>query len=91
MARVCVVPGCGIVLGDGERCPRHRANAGGSTWAWRKVRAKVLARDRHRCVRCGAPAVVVHHARALGEGGRDDPRNLASLCARCHAREHRAR
>lgn len=53
------------------------------------VRAVVLARDGHRCARCGTSCLnvpaSVHHRRARGMGGtRDarssDPRNLVLLC-----------
>lgn len=51
---------------------------------WRRIRARVLARDRHRCVDCGArEQLEVDHI-----GNRDDHSvaNLRTLCARCHRR-----
>lgn len=55
--------------------------AGGSTRAWRRLRAAVLERDRYRCqvptgevdgqlVICGRPARTVGHVDALALGGR---------------------
>lgn len=60
------------------RPPRH-------TGASRSVRDLVTARDRGRCVLCGAPATNIHHRRNRGMGGRrgpeiNSPANLLSLC-----------
>jgi 5-methylcytosine-specific restriction endonuclease McrA len=49
---------------------------------WRRRRARVLARDGHRCVWCGShEQLEVDHL-----GHRDEHRldNLRALCARCH-------
>ncbi len=49
------------------------------------VRAAVLARDRHRCARCGATRFLeVHHVRPRDEGGSNKADNLTTLCSRCH-------
>ena len=59
---------------------------GGSTRAWRKVRAYVLRRDSFRCqVRmdgCTVRATCVHHldGKALG----DDPSRLVASCNSCN-------
>ena len=73
--------------------------AGGSTSAWRRVRAEVLARDRHRCrahldgwcakaVRktshvCTNYATHAHHVRGRRATG-DDPAFIVAACAACN-------
>ncbi|MBK7670011.1 MAG: HNH endonuclease [bacterium] len=55
------------------------------------VRAKVLARDRHRCTMpgCGSPRFLeVHHVVARQDGGTNDAANLVTLCSRCHRFAH---
>ncbi len=53
------------------------------------VRAAVLARDRHRCARCGATRFLeVHHVKPRDEGGANTADNLTTLCSRCHAFHH---
>jgi 5-methylcytosine-specific restriction endonuclease McrA len=52
--RYCLVHG--IVPAD-HRCGRW---ANGSSRAWRRQRARILARDNHTCW-CGATATEVHH------------------------------
>lgn len=57
------------------------------TRAGRKRRQEVMARDRHRCVACGATeGLTIDHI----DGGLSPPRlnalgNLQVLCARCNA------
>lgn len=60
---------------------------GGSTRAWRRVRAHVLARDQHRCrLRveqvCRTRADCVHHT--LGKALGDDPADLVAACTPCN-------
>ncbi len=75
--RPCLV--CGR-LAPGSYCDRHapkqasRAWQGGSTRAWRTLRAQALARDGHRCVQCGRTG-------QLHEG-------LTTLCETCHHAQH---
>lgn len=67
-----------------------RAWQQGSTRAWRKTRAFVLARDGHRCQvprngrPCGDHATHVDHIVPKGAGGTDDPANLRAACAPCN-------
>jgi 5-methylcytosine-specific restriction endonuclease McrA len=68
----------------------------GSTSAWRRTRAAVLARDgwtcqhcgRHihpRCLVTGCPTCAhVDHVTPRSRGGSDDPSNLVASCARCN-------
>jgi hypothetical protein len=63
----------------------------GSTRRWRKIRAAVLARDRHTCQCCGAPATEVDHiigrrewALSDRKGWVDSPGNLAASCLPCN-------
>ena len=53
-----------------------------------QFREGVFARDRHRCVLCGAPAVDAHHIieRKLWPDGGYYLANGASVCERCHLR-----
>lgn len=48
---------------------------------WAATRARILARDGHRCRWCGAPAAEVHHS----QPGVEADELLLSLCASCHA------
>lgn len=62
--------------------------AAGSTAAWRRVRAEVLARDRGRCrLRiervCTGTATCVHHVAGRAATG-DDPRYLVAACEACN-------
>jgi 5-methylcytosine-specific restriction endonuclease McrA len=59
-------------LGDGR--PRHSSSA-----AWKKLRARILARDGGRCVVCGAPATEVDHID--GRWQNDEPANLRAVCS----------
>ena len=64
--------------------------AKGSTRAWRRVRAQVLARDGYRCQLrlpgvCAAKATHVHHLLAREVAG-DDPAHLVAACAPCNLR-----
>lgn len=92
--RPCIV--CGT-LATGTYCPRHapqsgsRAWRGGSTRAWRTLRAQVLQRDGHRCVQCGSPGpLAVHHVVPVAEGGAMSLDNLTILCEPCHRAAHGA-
>jgi 5-methylcytosine-specific restriction endonuclease McrA len=55
------------------------------------VRAKVLARDGHRCTSpgCGSTRFLeVHHLAPRSQGGSNRVENLVTLCSRCHRFTH---
>jgi len=58
-----------------------------STVGWRKIRKKVLERDKNKCTRCGTSDKHLHvnHIKLRELGGTDDLDNLETLCRRCHA------
>lgn len=61
---------------------------GGSTTAWRRVRAVVLLRDSYRCQLripnvCTTEATQVHHLLGRDISG-DDPRYLVAACRPCN-------
>jgi ATP-dependent DNA helicase RecQ len=62
------------------------------TVEWEIARQKVLRRDGHRCVQCGADLKAdgahVHHLLPRAAGGSNEPANLVSLCQLCHAAVH---
>jgi hypothetical protein len=67
--------------------------SGRGSHRWMRQRAKALARDGHRCVRCQSTEHLhVHHV-VPWEPGQPDPHaldNLETLCALHHRRVHRA-
>lgn len=73
------------------RCDEHQPKpwkgsntAGLRTAEYKRVRTRVLARDSHLCVSCGAKATCVDHIKPRAKGGTDAPDNLRSLCEDCH-------
>jgi 5-methylcytosine-specific restriction protein A len=65
-----------------------KAWAGGSTKAWRNVRAAVLIRDRHQCQLqlpgvCIGVATHAHHTQPRAVVG-DNPVHLLAACAPCN-------
>jgi Zn finger protein HypA/HybF involved in hydrogenase expression len=56
---------------------------------WQELRAFVFERDGFKCEKCGKkfpPALLqAHHRHAKEDGGEDSARNLATMCADCHA------
>lgn len=74
-------------------CPDHKpkprqGSRGGSTRQWRKLRARVLARDGYRCrlglKGCTLDATHAAHVRARSKGGQDTMANLVASCAHCN-------
>ena len=62
--------------------------AKGSTRAWRKVRAQVLARDGYQCKIklpgvCVGVADCVHHTKGRAITG-DDPAHMVAACMACN-------
>lgn len=61
--------------------------AGGSTSAWRRMRARVLHRDKYLCQLrlpgCTIKATQVHHVLGRSVSG-DDPRYLVASCRSCN-------
>lgn len=50
----------------------------------------VLQRDGYKCRSCGAiKRLAVHHIMHRENGGCDEPHNLVTLCAKCHAEQHK--
>ena len=61
------------------------------TKAWRRLRLRVLKRDRHKCQDCkrqGLGRAEVHHVQHLRDGGTDEMDNLIVLCYDCHRKRH---
>jgi hypothetical protein len=55
-------------------------------WAWTKLRLRVLERDHHRCVYCGAPATEVDHVIPFADGGPSTMSNCVASCRPCNRR-----
>ena len=52
---------------------------------WRRIRAKVLKRDKYICHWCGEKtAIMAHHMLPRSEGGTDDLDNLKAQCKKCN-------
>lgn len=65
--------------------------AGGSTWAYRKLRRFVLARDNYLCQLhlpgCTTTATQMHHLDGVRAGKVCPPNRAAAACANCNIRE----
>jgi len=59
---------------------------------WNSIRERAMLRDGHVCTTegCNAIAMEVHHIVPRWAGGHSHPRNLRSLCSRCHLEVHQA-
>jgi len=68
------------------KTPRFRLELG----SYRALHRQVLQRDGWRCQICGAMHnLQVHHFKFRSQSGGDVEQNLITLCAECHARQHR--
>jgi len=69
----------------GGLTPKHRSRL--TTAKWYKLRDIILARDNHRCKKCGSKETPlhVHHILPWRYGGEDEEGNLITLCKHCHA------
>jgi 5-methylcytosine-specific restriction endonuclease McrA len=58
--------------------------------AWHDTREYVLERDDGKCKDCGIEyeEMHVHHLIPRKQGGKDEPKNLVTLCSSCHAKRH---
>src|SRR3954447_15107277 len=84
--RVCRMPGCGLLVSEGQRtCPTHRRTP--SRTAPKPTIAYVLRRARGLCEQCGqpTPSPYVHHITPRREQGTHDPSNLIAVCHPCHS------
>jgi 5-methylcytosine-specific restriction enzyme A len=79
--------------GGGVQFERHKAVRGTddksrprSARPWRRIRKRVLIRDRWTCQQCARvdEAAEVDHIKPRCDGGTDDEENLQTLCTLCH-------
>ena len=70
-----------------EKKQRYAAYLESATW--KKIRAKVLKRDKQTCLACKGRAQVVHHIRYPKKLGEEKLEWLYSLCMNCHDEIHR--
>lgn len=68
---------------------KTHVESGLSLSEWRELRNYILARDKHRCLRCdkrfrAKGKLSVHHLIPRSNGGSNDPSNLVTLCHKCH-------
>jgi 5-methylcytosine-specific restriction protein A len=78
---------------DRRRWDANRGNkvARGYGGSWERARLMKLSAD-PLCFDCGRAAELVHHIRAIADGGeRLDFANLVSLCVPCHSKRHGVR
>jgi 5-methylcytosine-specific restriction endonuclease McrA len=58
--------------------------------SYESLRQQILRRDGWRCQSYGTMSnLEVHHKEFRSHSGADSEQNLITLCAVCHAREHR--
>ncbi|MCB1688654.1 MAG: HNH endonuclease [Halioglobus sp.] len=101
--RPCKAPACASLSRDGTGyCPAHKSQSSG--WnapnrgtpaergygkQWRKIRDRVMLRDKRLCQPClehsrATPATAVDHIIPKAQGGTDEPDNLQAICTPCH-------
>jgi 5-methylcytosine-specific restriction protein A len=99
---ICRHAACGKSIAAPGYCEKHTkdkigwyATSGKSStergygWKWKKLRDRIMARDRWLCQVCWAnnrvtDATAVDHIKSKGAGGTDDPLNLRAICHKCH-------
>lgn len=85
-----------VHLLDGwKKVAKVSADDRGYDWAWRKLRNRILERDKYLCQVCLAlgivtPATEVDHIVNKAAGGTDDESNLQSICDHCHQAKTRS-
>ena len=85
-----------IHLLDGwKKVAKVSADDRGYDWAWRKLRKRILERDKYLCQVCLAlgivtPATEVDHIVNKAAGGTDGESNLQGICDPCHQTKTRA-
>lgn len=57
-------------------------------YKYSKLRRQIYERDEGQCVLCGGSGAHIHHIIFRSQGGKDEPRNLVTLCGHCHERAH---
>lgn len=63
---------------------------------WQKTRKAYMVSQHYLCERCGEPAKIVHHKKAITRTNIHDPNvtlnwdNFEALCQDCHNKEHHA-
>lgn len=78
---------------DANGLPLYRITTGGNVLRTRPIskslKKRVLARDSHRCVECGAQEPLLHiaHIEPYRVNGNNDPSNLRTLCPKRHEEE----
>ena len=73
-------------LADRARGTRQQRGYGAD---WQRLRKEILERDGYQCQPCRRRGLVtaadqVDHIKPKARGGNDDPRNLQSICTKCH-------
>ncbi|MGK5496380.1 HNH endonuclease [Streptomyces sp. URMC 125] len=96
-ASICLVSGCTTKTTRDGRCEAHQlrrpwqnvsARNRNRPRDWGTRRARVLARDRFTCQRCGSrKELEVDHIVPVARGGSWEDDNLWTLCRPCHRRK----
>lgn len=74
---------CSFSTGRGLLMSRKRKSRGAKVS--QKVKAKIMARDGHKCVRCdGTHNLTVDHIKPKAEGGTNHQWNLQTMCEHCN-------
>lgn len=76
---------------EDERSKKEKiAKAKKYQFEFEEVRPLILERDNNKCNKCGRSELLdVHHIVYRSAGGTNEPSNLLTLCAVCHAEEHK--